>query len=422
MPRRPTPTSQSLGPSRVLDVQGGAEERGLAQGSAFRRWLATGIEALRSLPLAPSWLPARVHALAVRAALGGLGRYYLARHRGLLEERDGRGSGELAMLRGLASGLGTAPSLVYGFNAFEIESAAPGHRLPGLGCTALALGERHTAWGAPALVYNHDFPPSFAASLFVRRSSPALGHRSLSIAYPTLVGAIAGVNERGLAVSVNQAFGTDVRRSRPALFVTMLVAACLEKCANVEEAVSEVARTPVTNGALVTLVDAAGGRAVMELSGTRRLVRREPDERILHAFNKYRLPEMERLEVPIGAVTTGLAGGIDLHAANLSRERRYRAIVRHDHPHTRDDIRALMGDHDRGAGDMGTLCAHGGAINETILSAILEPRARAMHVLFGRACEGRYTRIGLEEDERRPDASIGEAAEVLTMRDRGPRA
>lgn len=392
---------------RVLDVAGDATERGRMQGEAFRHQLDAGFGALRALPLAPAWLPASVHALAIRAAVGGLGRYYLARHGGLLADRDGHRAGELSLLRGLAQGLGTHPALVYGFNAFEIESAAHDYRLPTLGCTSLGLSARHTAWGEPALVYNHDFPPSFAPFLFVRRSRPTRGYRSLSIAYPTLVGAIAGVNEHGLAITVNQAFATDVRRSRPALFVTMLVSACLERASSVEEAIDEVLRTPVTNGAMLTLVDAAGRRAVVELSGSERRVRRERDDRILYTFNKYRLAEMEHVEVPVGAVTRGLAGGIDLHAANVSRENRFRAIVRHDHTYGRDEIRTLMSDHADGSGSMGTLCAHGGALNETIASAILEPAARAMHVLFGRTCEGRYTHIALDEKVARNTRQSG---------------
>lgn len=385
------------GPTRVLDVEGTARERGARQGQAFRDRLAPAFEAMRALPLAPSWLPPAVHRMAIRAAVGGFGRYYFASHRRLLARREADGAGERAAVHGIAEGLGVAPALVYGLNAFEIESAVLGYRLPVLGCTSLALAGKHTASGAPELVYNHDFPPSFAPFLFVRRSRPHDGYRSISLAYSTLVGAIAGVNECGLAVSIDQAFATDVRRSRPALFVTMLVSACLERCSTVEEAIAEALRTPVTNGAMMTFVDASGNRAVVELSGTMRRVRREHDDRILHTFNKYRLAEMERVEIPVGAITTGLAAGHDIHASSVSRERRFLQIVRHDHRYTREDLRTLMSDHAGGVGDTNTICAHGGLINETLLSAILEPASRSLNVAFGLACEGRYVRISLDD-------------------------
>ena len=376
---------------RVVETSGTPSALGEQQGQVCSDTLQPMYDGLRALPLAPKWMPAGLHGLTLRAAVDVAGAYYLARHRKLL---SGHAGGRyLDALRGLASGFDARPSRIYGFNAFEIESANPS---VSLGCTALAFSARQTAEGAPLLAYNHDFPPSFERFLMLRRSQPRDAAASLCVTYPALVGAIAGVNEHGLAATLNQAFATDIERGKPALLLTILVQECLDHCRNVAEAVELIEATPVTNGGLLTLVDSSGARAVMELSATRRRARRSSDDVILYAFNKYMLPELQAREVPVGAKTTGIGAGYDIHATNISRERRYREILREGHAYSQDDIRALLADHDGSDGGMNTICCHGDALNMTILSAIIDPLARDIRLILGRTCQGRYERYSLE--------------------------
>ena len=136
---------------------------------------------------------------------------------------------------------------------------------------------------------------------------------------------------------------------------------------------------------MVTLVD-ENDRAVVELSGTRSMVRRAEDEDVLYTFNAYRVPSMREIEVPVGALTTGVVKGYDLHRCNLTRERRYLQRVRGGEVWSDDEIKALLSDHDDGVGTSDTICRHDDPVSETILSTIADPRSRSLKVLVGRPC------------------------------------
>ena len=370
----------------LVSAKGSPRERGLLQGRDGKDRVSHMVAALAALPLAARPIPKPL----LRGALSAIGESYLTLHRGLLRRhRRGR---YLEALEGLACGLGVRPGTVYGFNAFEIESANLSFRL---GCTALAIPSALSRAGRPWLAYNHDFPPSFAPFLLVRRGTGPDVRQSLTLTYPMLVGAVAGVNDAGLAMTVNQAFATDLSRARPALLSTLLLQTCLDECASVGEAVAVLRRTPCATGALFTLVDAAGERAVAEVSATHVAVRREPEDRVLSAFNKYRLPELVAVEVPVGAVTTGLGAGYDVHSVNVEREARWPEIE----PHAaldREGIRRLLADHGREGPSMNTICCHGDAMNWTIASAIIDPVARTLDVGRGPACEEHASSHALE--------------------------
>jgi len=371
------------GVERWMEVEGSARQRGEMQGAEARSLVRPALDALAGLPLFPRWLPMGSRRAMVAAASGIAGGLYLERHRQLLAAR--LGGRNLAWLEGMAATSGTAARTLYGINAFELESAHLGFSY---GCTSLGLGGRHCADGRARLVYNHDFPPAFEPFLRIRRSRPRDGIASLALTYPTLVGAMAGLNEAGLAISYNQAYATDLTRRRPATFVTMVLQECLDRCGSVAEALDHILATPVTNGAMLTLVDRSGDRAVVEVSAGLRLVRREREQRVLYTFNKYRLEETSAVEIPVGAVTTGIAAGYDVHRCNLTRERRLLELDFFAEARNDEALLSLMADHDGGTGDEDTICRHSDPLSETIVSAILCPEAGTIRAVFGKPCSG----------------------------------
>lgn len=370
----------------LLDAAGSQLERATVQGQTFRdtlpRMFKDGFAWVH-----PKWVPP----VLVRALLWILGTLYLRWHRPLHAESEL--AHHRAGLVALAKGAGVSPAVLYGFHAVESETANVGFSM---GCTSLAFGPEQTPDGVTRLGYNHDFPPAFQPFLFVRRNAPQGGSRSISISYPCLMGAINGVNEHGLAVSVNQAYATDVSRTRPALFVTQLVQECLDRCASVAEAVALLQRSRVVAGCMVSLVDAEGDRAVVEYSGTRAAVRRADDAEVLYTFNTYRIPEMSEVEVPVGALTTGIVSGHDLHRCNVTRTRRYLERVSGGEVWSDEAIQALLSDHDDGPGSSDTICRHDDPLSETIVSTIADTRARTLKVLLGRPCENRYVEYSVE--------------------------
>jgi hypothetical protein len=299
----------------------------------------------------------------------------------------------------LSRGIGASRAQLYGVNAFEVESAHVGFSL---GCTSLALDGSRSDSGEPRLAYNHDFPAAFAPFLFVRRSAPRAAIRSLTLTYPAMVGAICGVNEGGLAMSYDQAYATDGARARPATLVSLMVQRCLDRCATVDDAIALIAEHTAASGAMVTMVDRSGARACVELSMTRQAVRRARAGEILYTFNKYRTDTLASVEIPVGAVTTGIAKGYDIHACNLTRERRFLSL---DAGQIFSDasLSALMGDHDGGDGDPLTICTHGDPMSETILHALVDPTESSLTVRFGHPCKTAPTRYDLATDSARAD-------------------
>ncbi len=373
--------------NRVLDVAGTAYERGLAQGRRFPQAIAASVESLLQLKLAPAWLPRAAQRAVVHTAVAAGGLFYWQRHRALLSRHEGGKHSD--MLCGLAAGHSVAPWRIYGFNAFEIESGLLTYRL---GCTALGFSAEQTARGEPLLAYNHDFPPSFTSHLIVRRCQPldvhgaAAGYRSVALSYSLLAGALAGVNERGLAICTNQAFCTDLSRWRAALCVSMLVQDCLEHCADLGAAIARIECTPVSAGALISLVDAHNQRAVVEVSGRATKLRQPKRDEVLWSVNHYRTAEMRSREIPFGAVTTGLAPGYDIHECNVTRSRRLTELLGKKAVYSDGQIQGILADHDDGCGDGNTICCHGDHMNQTICSAIIAPQTRAIDLLWGKPC------------------------------------
>lgn len=390
--------SHYLGPTRSLTVEGEARERARQQGLACAGEMDRAASSIGSLVVGPRYFGERAHEKISSALLAAAGAVYLAKHRAAL---IGHASGKFFRAQqGLAEGAGKTLPGMYGLGAVpEIAGAQMGYTL---GCSAIAIGAEATGSGAPRIAYNHDFPPRFGRYNFVRRNHPTDAFASVCLTYPIMVGCLAGVNEHGLAITLNHAFSTDFD-GKPGLLLTSLVQDCLDRCRTAEEAADLLVAAPVTNGALLTLADRGGRRAVVERSCTSASVRRAEGP-LLVTFNKYRVPSMERFEIPVGAVSTGLIPGIPLHESNLERQRRWDELER-ELPSTIDEatIRRVMTDHRGGAGDKNTICRHGDELSETLWSAILDTERLTLRVVFGHACDGDYVEHGID----RPDPRAG---------------
>lgn len=375
----------------LLRVEGDAYERGLQQARACGAEAVTRARAaLGQLSALPPRLPRFLRAPLAWGLLGTFGRLHHQRHGTTLKTHAG-GKFQRA-LEGLARGFDLPVWRMYGFAGFEIEASRFRYTL---GCSSLAFAADATACGHPLLAYNHDFPPSFAPFPLVRESVPDDGFASVAITYATMPGAICGVNAAGLGVSLNHAW---VRKlgSAPALPISMLVQDVLDRCASVEEAIAAARAVPVPNGSMMTVVDAAGDRAAIELTPAGAFVRRTRHP-VLHTFNAYQTDGARRLEVPIGAIGVGPIAGMDIHAPNLSRQARFDALgAVSRRGWTLGDIDALMGDHgEQGRGDGGTICRHDDAAAITLLTARVDPVERTLRAGLGLACEAKLRTFGV---------------------------
>ena len=233
---------------------------------------------------------------AVRAAVARLGRGARLRARLGLDARLARCARDARShyphaserLAGLARAAGASRAELAALLAGELAtSAAPpaacGEALATCGAEGAALLARSLA--APAA--------AGPAPWILRTSAPEHDWRSVEVALPWLVPALAGVNERGLAAVgiVRPApSGSLDRCAAPAL---LLVQECLQRCDDVGKAIEWCERRPSGGSAALLLADATGDVAVVSVEGERRSVQR-PRDGLLVAADGERAASLEK--------------------------------------------------------------------------------------------------------------------------------
>lgn len=134
--------------------------------------------------------------------------------------------------------------------------------LPPSRSTFVSLNAIHTDHGLPRLILAWHLDPALLPYVTLVRRLPAHGPASLTL---TLAGLhpIAGLSEAGLAVAANE---LRVEDGAPGLMTPHLLAAALTAPSR-EDAESRVLTGQRHGGACVHLLDAAGDRTSIELSG-----------------------------------------------------------------------------------------------------------------------------------------------------------
>lgn len=307
----------------------------------------------------------------------------------------------LARLQGIAEGAGLALRSVCLMNAMEafIGSAVERTVIPPLGaCSALAIRGTRSRSGEPIIARNFDYLPLFQPFYTLRESRPQGGFRSLDFLVAPQPGTLDGVNEKGLAITINYAFVSD--RGVPGPLISMWIADALASCATVAEAARWFVANPRWGAAMLMLADASGDLASVELSNTRAAVRRPaPGEDSLVFTNVCHCAETRAVQVPEAATyseqaPTPLRGGSVLqpHAA---RARRLEALLRKHASLGPDELAAIMGDHGPAGRPDGTSpCVHTNYFNTT---ACLQwfPVRRSVRIAYSYACSAQYAEIAL---------------------------
>ncbi|MBI2335831.1 MAG: hypothetical protein HYU97_03600 [Deltaproteobacteria bacterium] len=369
---------------RFLEVRGSGYERGLQQGKFYAIQMNRLVETIREVFSLKSALYAYLPKGFYRISLRNYGKKYFSYHEKLL--RDFEGDNLVEHLQGLADGFGQDKFLIYGVNAVEILAS----KIPfSLGCSSLAFSSDITTDGHIKTGYNHDFPAAFGKFIFLKRNLPDHGYPSLVMGYPPILGCIGGINQAGLAITLNHAYATDIKIGT-ALPITLLIQECLNRSQDVPEAIHLIEKTPVPNGSIVTLIDKKGNRAAAEISCTRKRYR-SASSPILRSFNKYLDADMECCEIPLNARGKQMMRGLGVHDHNIGRENRYQQIIDYQKKYSDQDIRSLLADHNGGKGSERSICRHHSATGDTLCSAILDPIAQEIKIIFGFPCQpGEY--------------------------------
>lgn len=301
---------------------------------------------------------------------------------------------QMKRMSGIASGSGLSLNLLLGITSIEMMAARMDFVM---GCTSLAIGRERSRTGKPLLGYNHDFPLFLRDQIFVRRSVPNKGFSSVQLTYPPLPGCICGVNEAGLAITLNHAFTTENRNH--GVPPTIMVQQALDSCRTAEEVVKLLRKAKYSCGSLVTIIDKSGDMYVCELGRERFGVRKSSDGLCL-TLNDYQIAELRAVEVPSDAKFhprkfPSYFHGHYIHRSNWERRERFETVLDRKRKLTRKDLVGYLGDHNgSGNGDLGTICRHHETA-DTIATAIIHPQDRMLEVARGYACKARYQTYSL---------------------------
>lgn len=389
-------TVRQADPPRIECVcDGDPREMGLTQGAQVGEKVREAHRSLRQVEALrleqPWWLPyplflrlaERRTERALVAALRRRNPAMLARLEGIAEG-SGLGLGSLCLMNAMEAFLGSVQG--------RTVSASTG------ACSSLAVRGACSTTGEPVIARNFDYPVLFQRFYMLRDSRLRGGLRSLDFAVAPQAGTVDGVNEKGLAMTLDYAFVTDAGSPNP--LITMLIADALASCATVAEAVHRLTASPRWGAGLLMLADAGGDLAAVELSNTRAGVRRPAPgtDWLLHT-NVCHCPETRSVEVPESAAYSEstpvpLRGGLVLqpHAA---RARRIESLLREHVAVGPGELAAIMADHGpNGVPDGASPCVHTGYFNTTA-SLQWFPRRRSVRVAYSWACQAQYVEIQL---------------------------
>ncbi len=135
---------------------------------------------------------------------------------------------------------------------------------------------------------NLDFPSFDVAdkSTVLMIVHPNDHYAFASIAWPGMMGVLSGMNEHGLTLANMEV--DRGRRMPTAMPYTLLYRTVLERCKTVDEAITLLQSTPRQTANNLMLMDAAGGRAVVEITPESVTVRRGNEVAALISTNHQR--------------------------------------------------------------------------------------------------------------------------------------
>ncbi len=369
---------------RLFDFSGEHYEMGYQQGLQAREallYLAASLQQSESLRAQkPFYMPTRafIYSLAARSM------------REFLPDITTHYPNQRKRLEGLARGSQMEEGFFCLMMSLEIMRTHFDYGIGG--CTAAALGEERCAQGEPVLVKNLDMPPELQPTFITRLSQPAAGFRSLEVTNAAGLGCYDGVNEQGLAVSCNYAFGTDLPKVH--VPVSLIAQEILENCSAVGEGVEVALGSKRAGGGLILLVDASGDMASVELTPNFGGVRESEDGILINA-NHYLTSDTIPYGIPQNAYFSARAPrglrGVRVHESSELRLSRAQQLLGEKEVFSLRELVGVFSDHGEGGrGDNNSICRHGEYF-ATTCSVIMLPRSRRLLVTYGSPCDSIYT-------------------------------
>jgi predicted choloylglycine hydrolase len=160
--------------------------------------------------------------------------------------------------------------------------------MPMIACSTIALPAEASPDRVARMGRNLDFPTLGIAD---KRSVLLIYHPTdrfafAAVSWPGMIGVFSGMNEHGLTLANMEV--TRAPRVPAAMPYSMLYRTILEECRDVEEAIALLQKTPIQTANNLMLMDAAGNRAVVELTPEKIVARRGKDGAALISTNHQR--------------------------------------------------------------------------------------------------------------------------------------
>ena len=156
-------------------------------------------------------------------------------------------------------------------------------------CSTVTLPASAAPDGVARFGRNLDFPSFDVADKFsvVQVYRPPAGRNAfMAVGWPGMVGVLSGMNEHGLTIANMEV--TRGMRLPTAMPYILLYRTVLEQCRTTAEAIQLIERTPRQSANNLMIMDAAGDRAVVEITPEAVRVRRAPADAALISTNHHR--------------------------------------------------------------------------------------------------------------------------------------
>ena len=237
---------------------------------------------------------------------------------------------------------------------------------PMTACSTITLPADAAPDGVARFGRNLDFPSlgMIDKSTVVLVYHPAGKNAFAAVTWPGLIGVLSGMNEHGLCLANMEV--TRTMRFPSAMPYQLLYRKILEECKTVDEAIALLQKTPRQTANNLMLMDAAGNRAVAEITPTSVTVRKGSEHAALISTNHQRAQDADE---------AGLC-------------KRYDYL----HETARSDYGKITGD------EIKSMLDHVAQGNMTLQSMIFEPSNRVIYLARGKhATKNAYEKIELSD-------------------------
>lgn len=181
----------------------------------------------------------------------------------------------LQEIKGLASGLDLPyESIIKMYSGYNMT-------FPEMGCTSFAHDEFY--------VRNYDFSPSLYDARLIF-SNPSEGYASVGFSQQ-IIGRLDGMNENGLVVGLHF---VNNQWEGEGFLASTIVRILLEKCKNIEEAISQLKKIPHRYCYNYSMTDTSGKMVVVEATPTEQIVCAEQLFSCTNHFESQKLKEKNK--------------------------------------------------------------------------------------------------------------------------------